>query len=582
MPRHPIVRLVIASAVAVLSAAAARAQQFQEQSGVIPPGGATTRFPQPDPLDYSNQLTIGDLDNDGDLDIVWANGGNFSTPGSPLVARIYINNGSGVFTDESAARGAVSGLFRGVELGDIDNDGDLDIVLAPDFATAPRLLLNNGTGVFADVSAARLPAMTLGSARAQFADIDNDGDLDLYFVNGVTSRAGTGRGRLLLNDGAGFFTEVTATNTPNQTTAEPMDCIFADVDGDFDLDLRISSTAASQSKLYINNGAGVFSDGSGSVPADNNCYSYDFGDIDGDGDLDMLGANGSPVTANAEILLRNNGAGLFTDISANLSPNPAQDDNDSKFLDYDMDGDLDLFIAHIGSGGEKIYSNNGAGVFTQVAGLITVLSDTSLDIKVADLDNDGRYDLVTAQGESGSFRNRLYMNVTGPVDNRPPRIVATETLPSQPAGPASYVVRAAVLDDMTSDRNFFHKAMELRYTVNGGPEQIANMRYSGGQIYRGVIPPINACGGLVQYYVRAVDWANNVAVGPTRTFTVAAGTQSGDINADTLVDAADATLLVAVLVGIDTTPAHVARSDMDCSGQVNGDDVAPFVAALFP
>ncbi len=182
----------------VLAAAPALAQQFQEQQA--------TRFPQPPAADYTNQLTIGDIDGDTDLDIVWANGGGFTSATANQVARIYINNGAGVFTDESVPRGAASGIFRGVELGDIDNDGDLDMVLAQDYNRQPKLLLNNGVGVFTDVSAARLPATALSCSRAEFADVDNDGDLDLYFVNGgTTNRFGTAQGKALSQQRRGFL-----------------------------------------------------------------------------------------------------------------------------------------------------------------------------------------------------------------------------------------------------------------------------------------------------------------------------------------------------------------------------------------
>ncbi len=536
---------------------------------------STTRFPQPDPLDYTNQLTIGDLDGDGDLDIVWANGGGFSSAGALQIARIYINDGSGVFTDESVARGAASGNVRGVELGDIENDGDLDIILAQDFNRQPILLINNGLGVFTDGSATRLPALTFSCTRAQFGDIDNDGDLDLYLTNGgAVNRFGAGQNKIYTNNGAGVFTDETATRHPVAVLAEPMDAIFGDIDGDFDLDVRAASTGTNLSRLYRNNGAGVYTTVAG-VPNDRNAYSYDFGDIDGDGDLDLFGANASPTSLNAEFLLRNDGTGAYTDISANISPNPTVDDNDSKFLDYDNDGDLDLIVARLGGTAERIYNNNGLGVFTEVTGLITPISDSSLDIKVADLNGDGRLDIVTGQGESGSFRNRVYMNTTGAVDTRAPTI-KTEQLTNTTVINAPYVVRAAILDGMTSDRNFFDKGIELHYSVEGGPYLQTPMRYSGGQIYRGTIPA-EPCGGVVMYYVVATDFANNMATSATKAFTISSLVAMGDFDADGDVDEVDGNILASVLLGTDVNPAHLCRADLNADLTIDGLDIRVFV-----
>lgn len=572
-------RIVLGITVGLGLATGAAAQQFVEQQA--------TRFPQPAQTDYSNQLTIGDIDGDSDLDIIWANGGGFSSAGTPQVSRIYINNGSGVFTDESTARGAFTGLCRGVELGDIDNDGDLDMILAQDFNRQPQLLLNNGAGVFTNVTAARLPVMTLSCTRAQFGDIDNDGDLDLYLTNGgTTSRFGTGQNKIFRNNGLGFFIDVTPQGGPppappaHPTLAEPQDAIFGDIDGDFDIDIRTASTASNNSRLYRNDGAGIFT--VVTTPADNNCYSYDFGDIDGDGDLDLFGANASGTSANADLLLRNNGTGAFTDITpTNYTPNPTVDDNDSKFFDYDNDGDLDLIVATLASGTstERIYNNNGAGVFTQVSGLISSVSnDFSLDVKVADLNGDGRLDIVTAQGENGSMINRIYINMTGPVDNRPPRIIATEQLANTVDRVGPYVVRVSILDDMSGDRNFFDRGITLKYTVNGGAEQSVPMRHSGGQIYRGLIPGAT-CGGVVSYFVEARDFANNLGVGTPKNFQVAPPSQA-DLNADGNVDAQDAVILAAVLVDADTDPLHVCQADVNGDGNRDGLDIQAFVLSL--
>ncbi len=496
----------LAAAAWIALSAPAVAQQFLEETA--------TRFPVPNPAEYTNQCTIGDLDGDGDLDIVWANGGNFSSAGTPQLARVYINGGTGIFTDQTTARtGGLTGLHRGVELGDCDRDGDLDIVLAQDFDKLPNLLVNNGSGFFSSEAATRLPNILLSSSRGQFGDVDNDGDLDLFFTSGVGSRFGCGQYRLYLNDGTCHYGDATSTNFPLGNVCNNMDAIFGDIDGDFDVDIRTASTGTNNSRLYRNNGSGVFSVVTG-VPADSTCYSYDFGDIDGDGDLDLLGANGLPGSS-SEILLENDGSGTYTNVSGQISPNPNQDDNDSKFLDYDNDGDLDLLIARLGSGGEKLYRNDGAGNFVQTSGVFEVVNDSSLDIKVGDLTGDGALDVLTAQGESGAFQNRIYIN-HGPADTLAPTIVATEQITVPSAG-GEWVVRALILDDMTSDRNFFDKGITLNYSIEAGPDQSVPMVHSGGQVYRAVIP--GQSGNLsVEYWVTARDFNDNVGTGSTLAF----------------------------------------------------------------
>ncbi|MEO1085486.1 MAG: VCBS repeat-containing protein, partial [Acidobacteriota bacterium] len=401
-------------------------------------------FPSPAPLEYTNQVSLGDVNGDGHLDIVFANGGGFDTPGPAEPQRIYINDGAGVFTDESAARLNWSGLGRGVHMGDIDRDGDLDLIFAQDFERLPRLFVNDGAGFYTDVTTAQLPRILLSSSRAQFGDIDNDGDLDLYLTAGQDSREGCDQYRIYVNDGAGFFNDETALRHPIEDLCFNTDAIYGDIDGDFDLDVMTASLDAAASRLYRNDGAGAFTrvatipDGGGLGT------SYDFGDIDGDGDLDLLGAdNGQPFPA-SELLLRNDGDAVFTDISPQISPALLELDMDTKFLDYDDDGDLDLLLANLDRP-IRTYENDGLGNFTQVAGIVEPIRAPTLGIAVGDLNGDRRPDIVTAQGEFGDFTNRIYLG-GGAVDSRPPRIVATEGRGDTDDSAGPYVVRAAILD----------------------------------------------------------------------------------------------------------------------------------------
>jgi plastocyanin len=520
----------------------ASAQQFQDQSGA-----PNNRFPAPTGSDYSNQVCVADIDNDGDLDLIWANGGGYNSATAPQILRVFGNNGSGFFTDVSiATHGGLTFRARGVEAGDCDNDGDLDLIVAQDFQGQPSLLINQGPGpllgTYINGTAGRIPAGVLSSSRGQFADVDNDGDLDIMFCNGGTSRFGSGPTKLFINNGSGVYTDESVARLPVGNISQPMDVIFADIDGDLDLDVRVVGLTANTTKLWRNNGAGVFTNIT-PQPSDANGYSYDFGDINGDGDMDLLGANAAPGST-AELLLSNNGTGTY---SVSAFPAASIDDNDSKFFDYDNDGDMDIFIAALSPGAERVYTNNGLGTYTLTGGVIQAISDSSLDVKVADVNSDGRYDVITAQGESGSpFINRLYMNVSGPIDTRAPVIVNTEQVPNAAiAGP--FVVRTMILDAHSSDRGFHDKGVTLNWRLVGSPLKEGSfeqtpMKWVGNSVWRGVIPT-QAASGTVEYFVTATDWANNLGTGPTKSFTLTLPCPA-DIDGNSIVNIDD---LLAVI-----------------------------------
>jgi hypothetical protein len=485
----------------------ASAQQFVQQTA--------TRFPTQS--EYTNQCTSVDIDNDGDLDIAWANGQGYSSQGTALPVRIFVNNGGGVFADETAARAAgITGWYRGVEAGDVDRDGDWDLILAN---TRPQLLINNGAGIFSDQTATRLPTFTMSSARAQFGDVDNDGDLDLVFCNNGTTRFGSGQPRLYLNNGAGVFADATV-NLPAGNVAEQMDILFLDVDNDLDLDLFLGTRASApnQSRLWKNDGDGT----------------------------------------------------AWTNVSRGITPNPTTDDNDSRFFELDMDGDLDLVIGSLGNR-ERIYLNNGSGAFTETTTLMAAVTDSTLDVKVADFDNDGRFDIITAQGESGAFQNKIYMNLTGPVDNRGPRVQVLEQV-TPGLKPVPHVVRATILDDMTSDRGFHDRGVTLRWRTNNGPEQSVPMAWNGNNQWRGVMP-FQGASAQVEYWVTARDWSNNLGLSLTRLFTEPGPPPvTGDLNADGVVNGDDLGMLLGAW-GQENSPA-----DLNGDGTVDGIDLGELLA----
>ncbi|MDA0214297.1 MAG: FG-GAP-like repeat-containing protein, partial [Planctomycetota bacterium] len=403
---------------------------------------------------------------------------------------------------------------------------------------------------------------------------DGYGDFDIALCNSGTSRFGTtGQPRLYLNDGGGRFTDATTGRIPTGNIAQQMDILFLDADGDFDLDLFVGTraTTPNQSRLWLNNGAGVFTAG-GNFPNDATCYAYDAGDIDSDGDLDLIGTNAG--TSNTELLAKNwNGLGTsWINVSASISPNPMVDDNDSKFFDIDNDGDLDLVIAVLG-GTKRIYRNSGTGAFTQVTNIITAASDSSLDVKVADFDGDGRYDIVTGQGESGAFQNRIYMN-NGPIDTLPPINVRTEQVIAGTVVGAAHPVRVELRDAYTSHMGFHARSVTLRYGTGAVLSQTVPMKLTGNCLWRGVMPA-QSPGSVVSYSVRSVDAFGNTGDGPILTFTEFGTPQNpADRNGDGFVDGLD---LAIILAAWGTTEV---AGDANGDGFVDGVDLAIVLSAF--
>ena len=140
--------------VAIALATAVSAQQFVQQVGLTP-----------GPVVWSEAVEAFDADGDGDYDIMFTNGVGFSSAQGALLPTLLINNGSAVFTDETATRIPVgfTQQGKGICACDIDQDGDQDVVFANGFFNQPRVLVNNGAGVFTDGTVARFPVLSLNS-----------------------------------------------------------------------------------------------------------------------------------------------------------------------------------------------------------------------------------------------------------------------------------------------------------------------------------------------------------------------------------------------------------------------------------
>ena len=284
---------------------------------------------------------------------------------------------------------------------------------------------------------------------AGFADIDNDGDIDLYIVNiphpltqDVSPDSKTNI--LYRNNGDGTFTDITDPAGVGHT-GYGMGCVFADYDGDGNIDLYVTNYGANV--LYRNNGDGTFRDVTTTAGVGCELWSTGaaFADVDGDNDLDLYVCNyvtydlekleqmqeeslqsGKPVPSalnphvfepQDNVFYRNNGDGTFTDATAELGiAAPGGRSMQCLFSDFDNDNDLDLYVANDTSV-NYVYRNAGDGTFTDVSDDSWAADFRgSMGLTAGDYDGDGDVDLFMSHWvdeENALYRNLLKEDAAG-------------------------------------------------------------------------------------------------------------------------------------------------------------------------
>ncbi|HET6202399.1 MAG TPA: VCBS repeat-containing protein [Planctomycetota bacterium] len=301
----------------------------------------------PSLLEPSYCAVLADLDGDFDLDVAVGNGIDSFLSQQPTPSRYYLNDGTGHFSLAGLLPGGPD-LVSSIAAGDVDGDGDVDLVLGRNgngLGAPERLLVNDGTGMFADGTSGpgtSLPAVTDATTRVVLADVDKDGDPDIVSANWDASGA-----RVYKNAGAGSFTLLSGAFSSAASTWWT-DMALADLNGDGDLDAagitRLPGTGADRYvRVFSNNGAGSFSyvtNGVTGVPVTEDLIDVALGDFDGDGDADVVAAT---LSTGTDWLLQNDGTGHFAPSPGGIAA-PAYTRHP---VPFDADGDnlLDLIYS---------------------------------------------------------------------------------------------------------------------------------------------------------------------------------------------------------------------------------------------
>ncbi|MCD4657403.1 MAG: VCBS repeat-containing protein [Planctomycetes bacterium] len=312
---------------------------------------------------FSNSVVSCDIENDGDLDLIIA---DYFAP-----IKIWLNDGNANFTDSGQSLG--NSATNRMAAGDLNADGFVDFVEVCDQQQPTFVWLNDQTGKFTNTT---LPGVT-DSVNVLLTDVDGDGDLDIVESN-------DGPNRIFFNDGLANFID-----SGQALGGLKSDSVAAgDIDIDGDIDIVFGNGVNAPNTVWLNDGTGIFSD-TGQRLGSGITGGSVLADIDNDGDLDYLTGNFD----GANLVWINDGTGVFYDSGQRLGMAASASIN---VIDIEGDGDIDIVTANYLDQANNIWLNNGAGTFTNANKPMG--SESSTFVAFGDYDGDGDQDIAFSNG----------------------------------------------------------------------------------------------------------------------------------------------------------------------------------------
>lgn len=345
---------------------------------------------------------------------------------------LYLNNKNGTFT--AVTNDPIvqeNGSCDGATFADADNDGDLDAFVVTWYGQPNFFFQNKGKGTFEYLPTVLTANKGTYSETAAWGDFDKDGWVDLF----ITNSEGDKHNLFYRNLGKGQFELVTQSPT-TQDTSVHRSANWIDFDNDGDQDLFVTNENAPTNDLFRNNGKRKFTKIAENTFAkgSRSSMSSSWGDVDNDGDFDVLVANSGNFTPANNQLFLNNGKSGFTEVTAGAPVTDGGCSFGSAFGDIDNDGDLDLAVANGYCAGEIqnfIYVNDGKGNFIRLPENFE--TPCSYGVAFSDYDQDGFLDLAIATCQlskkvalpnnilyhnNGNKNNWLKIKLAGTTSNR--------------------------------------------------------------------------------------------------------------------------------------------------------------------
>jgi hypothetical protein len=313
-----------------------------------------------------------------------------------------------IFVRETSILDGVNDDSRSANWVDLNNDGFLDMFISNGKSTGQnnRVYFNNGQGAFSSLTGSPLKSDNMPSDGATFADVNNSGHLSAFVANWYNKK-----NLFYYDDGINGLTQITNSAPANLNSYSEAGS-WGDYDNDGLVDLYVTNSySVLQNYIYHNDGNGLFTKMNlGDVSNDQfSSRSVNWIDYDNDGDQDLFVSN---ENFEANNLYRNDSIGVFTKLINGPLLSNTNSSMSSSWADYDNDGDFDVFISNYGQN-NKLFRNDGFDIFTEIANdTVSKGGGSSFSASWGDVDNDGDLDLFVGNAFAGSSRvlNFFYLN----------------------------------------------------------------------------------------------------------------------------------------------------------------------------